>query len=691
MKSAIYNITLDIHKTGSQVFLPMFRGDTSRTIIANLTENGKPYDIVEGCTVVFTGIKEDGNALYNDCTIDFENNTITYKVTSQTTAVSGMVNCQIKLIGYDGGILTSPSFAIVVQDTVYNEEPIVESSEEFNALTNYLASLEKKLADGEFKGDKGDKGDIGESVTVSSVTESTADSGSNVVTFSDGKSVTIKNGSKGSKGDAGNDGKDADVSELAPAIVCTTKGAAVAITDSSESGFEAFSIYGKSTQDGTPTPDAPVDIVSVGEDGKIITNIYGKNIIEPIMASGTINGITITNNKDGSFTLNGTSTNNASFRIDQTTVSGADKLKSYKGRYYISLRDANGNTNPQGLALYMMQNETYKVVLSSTVRPTADVDTTKAFLYIDVTPGITLSNLVVYPQLEMSYSMTDWERPIKQSVEFATTPLRAIPITDKSLATYTDANGQMWCADEIDLERGVYVQRIKQFSLKVADMNNLEDYPGWRDVTELTECFPIGTMSWKDCISNVINGVGINMSSINRVIYLALKNNPLTQTQWIANYPNLVCNFLFPLITPIETPLTAEQIAACKALHTNYPSTTISNDENAFMKVGYRADTKNFIKRMVGSTTQISSVTLAASKWVGTASPYSQVVTISGTTKNSKIDLNPTVEQLSIFHNKDLAFVVGNNNGVITVYAIGQKPTNDYTMQAAITEVAINE
>lgn len=64
------------------------------------------------------------------------------------------------------------------------------------------------------KGDKGDKGDTGASgsngkdgtsVTVSKVTESTADGGSNVVTFSDGKTLTIKNGSKGSKGV---DGKD---------------------------------------------------------------------------------------------------------------------------------------------------------------------------------------------------------------------------------------------------------------------------------------------------------------------------------------------------------------------------------------------------------------------------------------------------------------------------------------------------
>lgn len=55
-------------------------------------------------------------------------------------------------------------------------------------------------------GSDGADGAPGTSVTVKSVSESTADGGSNVVTFSDGKTVTIKNGSKGSKGDTGEQG-----------------------------------------------------------------------------------------------------------------------------------------------------------------------------------------------------------------------------------------------------------------------------------------------------------------------------------------------------------------------------------------------------------------------------------------------------------------------------------------------------
>ena len=84
-----------------------------------------------------------------------------------------------------------------------------------------------------------------------------------------------------------------------------------------------------------------------------------------------------------------------------------------------------------------------------------------------------------------------------------------------------------------------------------------------------------------------------------------------------------------------------------------------------------------------------SSVTLLASAWVGDDSPYSQVVTIDKVTKNSKVDLQLSVEQLAIFHDKDLAFLTENDDGVITVYAIGDKPTRDYTIQVTITEVAV--
>ena len=89
------------------------------------------------------------------------------------------------------------------------------------------------------------------------------------------------------------------------------------------------------------------------------------------------------------------------------------------------------------------------------------------------------------------------------------------------------------------------------------------------------------------------------------------------------------------------------------------------------------------------SFARIANVTLLGSRWIGTASPYSQVVTVPGVTEHSQVDLTPSVEQLAIFHEKDLAFVAENDGGVVTVYAVGQKPKNDYTIQVTITEVSV--
>lgn len=86
---------------------------------------------------------------------------------------------------------------------------------------------------------------------------------------------------------------------------------------------------------------------------------------------------------------------------------------------------------------------------------------------------------------------------------------------------------------------------------------------------------------------------------------------------------------------------------------------------------------------------KIGEVTLLASAWRGRGNLYSQVVSIDGVTASSKVDLTPDVEQLVVFYEKDLTFVTENENGIVTVYAIGQKPTNDYTIQVTITEVSV--
>lgn len=87
------------------------------------------------------------------------------------------------------------------------------------------------------------------------------------------------------------------------------------------------------------------------------------------------------------------------------------------------------------------------------------------------------------------------------------------------------------------------------------------------------------------------------------------------------------------------------------------------------------------------------SVTIYADKWTQASDDrWYQNVTVDNAvvTPRSKVDLQPSSEQLSIFHEKDLAFVTENEDGVVSVYCVGQVPTNDYIIQATVTEVVID-
>lgn len=91
-----------------------------------------------------------------------------------------------------------------------------------------------------------------------------------------------------------------------------------------------------------------------------------------------------------------------------------------------------------------------------------------------------------------------------------------------------------------------------------------------------------------------------------------------------------------------------------------------------------------------GQSARIANVVLNSSDWEqveGEAPLFSQVVEIEGVTEYSQVDLTPNVEQLATFYEKDLAFVTENVDGTVTVYAIGQRPSNNYDIQVTITEV----
>ena len=124
------------------------------------------------------------------------------------------------------------------------------------------------------KGDKGDKGDTGAtgatgsagkdgtSVTITNVTESTADGGSNIVTFSNGSTITIKNGTKGSTGSQGAKGDKGDQGIQGPQGDKGDKG------DTGSAGKDGSSITVKSVSESSA--DGGINVVTFS-DGKTVT------------------------------------------------------------------------------------------------------------------------------------------------------------------------------------------------------------------------------------------------------------------------------------------------------------------------------------------------------------------------------------------------------------------------------------
>lgn len=90
----------------------------------------------------------------------------------------------------------------------------------------------------------------------------------------------------------------------------------------------------------------------------------------------------------------------------------------------------------------------------------------------------------------------------------------------------------------------------------------------------------------------------------------------------------------------------------------------------------------------IPSAPTTGTLILNASGWSGNG-PYSHSVTISGTTANSKIDLQPDSTVLAqMTTDGTTAIYIENNNGTLTAWAMGAAPTASLTIQYTKTEVA---
>lgn len=462
------------------------------------------------------------------------------------------------------------------------------ASQSAQEAVDSLQELKDGIATGDFKGEKGDTGPQGE---------------------------TGPRGEQGPQGEKGDTGPQGPKGETGPAVALDTTltheseaadakatgdaigavkarqnilagtetGNPIAVDDAFSAPLCGLTVYGRSTQDGTPTPDAPVPIVSAGDGGSVAVKVTGKNLLDSALMNPTFSskGISAKQNSDGSYTISGTPIDDDTIPIwlagawSNTVPLFTIPPGSYYSNVWIYYYDGKTRTSKKDA---FTLSEPFRITGVMYSQPYA-INERYDFL--------------IAPQLELGTTATAYS-PYREQLLTLPTPngLPGIPVT--SDGNYIDPQGQHWVCDEVDLERGVKVQ-----------------YNGRRQVNtkngtpEETHRLRIpfsgnGKGGNFDCIISVTPFTSWTSCVNDRFLYL--KNVPKSDGSFYTGEElkalAIDVDFVYQLATPIETPLTPAEIAAYKALTSYAPDTVVRAGDGAGIKLDYQRDVNLVIKNL---------------------------------------------------------------------------------------------
>lgn len=394
----------------------------------------------------------------------------------------------------------------------------------------------------------------------------------------------------------------------ADAIVETASGESLHVDDASDNGLDNLIIYGKATQDGTPSTENPVPINVAGSNGTVNIDFTGANIIPFPYASinTTIDGVYFAKYDDeGRISCTGTSTstyhalklvNNLNIK-GKITVNGiGEKLKLI----FVPLTNGKEDWNHTVTILNGKSN---------------NLDGKYSIYIYFVSVGLTYENEIISPIVSYGSAPLDFAPYTIQTFTVSTpNGLPGIPV--ESGGNYTDATGKQWISDYVDCERKKTKNVIAvKTSLKVRQK---VETPEYGDYFVLSTDAAIGI---KDNDSNVYaisnKFLGVNFqdrltkTDIYRC-YIGIYNDlyvrvpvgvSLTEDEMNAMLSDAV--FYYVRKTPVETDISAEEIAAYKALHTNKLATNVysNTDPQVGIEMDYGADTKTYIDRKFAAMT----------------------------------------------------------------------------------------
>lgn len=335
---------------------------------------------------------------------------------------------------------------------------------------------------------------------------------------------------------------------------CET-GNPLSVDDAFAAPLCGLTVYGRSTQSGTPTPDAPVPIVSAGDGGSLTVKVTGKNRMPPNLKTGNVVECFVKKNTPIALVFKG-------------------DLVSQGGN--ILFFDENNNQNwfgiDKGKAEHHIQYP---------------VDLTK-FQYL--LSDMASENVC----LTWNASSPDYE-PYREQLLTLPTPtgLPGIPVT--SGGNYADSTGQQWACDEVDLERGVKVQRVNAVDLSTCTVTGTTEFA----VTKrLSIRLPIRGRDYKtEALYNKLQFL-VSFSDDTPHFYVDTSNAQVFIPIGAKNPEEGEYILFYVLATPIETPLTPDELATYSALTAYGPDTVVQASDGAGIKLDYQRDVNLVVKNL---------------------------------------------------------------------------------------------
>ena len=343
----------------------------------------------------------------------------------------------------------------------------------------------------------------------------------------------------------------------------------------------------------SPNPDYPQEIKSVVNP---TVKVCGKNLLKATLQTATVNGVTCTNNGDGTYTLNGTASGgNPSFRIGKIIAKSGRKLVGSPGAAgsYVSYL-------PNGTWNNATEEKGDGSIISNIGKGTDEIA-------IVVLNGTTVNNLLFKPMLTTDLTATydDFEPYHEQTVTLPYT-LNAIPVSSGGNVTI---DGQQYIADYVDVERGKLVKMVEKKVLNGTEDWKLGERSGNRNGAfyVYVNANIAAALCDKAIYESLTSHYGTFDTWYGQIRFYA-HTNEMTLEEW--------CNFLSSnnhvvyIIrnTPEETDLTEEELQSFKLLQAYYPTTNISiNSEqlDGYTVFNYPISMENgwnYVKQQIGDT-----------------------------------------------------------------------------------------